>query len=57
MTTGQSDIDVKLNLKTFLTYGILSRLLGSTSINAQSFTSKILFQKLKSAMDNSTIRI
>ena len=55
MTTGQSDIDVKLNLEKFLTYGILSRLLGSTSINAQSFTSKILFLKLKSAMDNSTI--
>ena len=44
----QSKIDGKLNLESFLSFGLGFLLLGSVSINVQSLTSNIHFLKSRS---------
>ena len=52
MTAGQSDIEIKLNLESFLFNEFEITLLGLTSVEAQTFTSFIFFLKTKVSHNN-----
>ena len=52
MSPRQSEIKIKLNLESFFALWISISLLGSTSVEAQTFTSIIFFLLAKVSHDN-----